>query len=92
MTWGWGQKTKSKPIHHQRPKWNNEKNHRIPRAFSARAQWGHSNAAVERRIEKYEGFAATFDAVFRLLGKLFSRKADNFRPDPPSKRYQVEVK
>ena len=91
MSWNWGQRKQTKRIY-RRPRWNREKNKRLPRAFSARAQWGFSNAATERRAEKLQGFADTFNGLLAFFGNLFQRATPDFRPDPPSKQYRIEVK
>lgn len=91
MSWTWGFKPKTKRIR-SRPKWNSERNHRIPRAFSQRAQWGHSNAAVDRRTEKFEGFAQSIEGLFIWLASLFKRKKKRYHPGPASKQYRVDIK
>ena len=64
---------------------------RIPRAFSTRAQWGHSNAAVKRRIEKIERSAGFFDGLLQLFNRLFHRAKPQFRPGPAPKEYRIDV-
>jgi len=65
----------------------------IPRAFGIRAQWAHSQAALERRegrlMGSYHaalGMVGLFRFIFRKLG--FYRP---WRPDPADKRLRVEV-
>jgi hypothetical protein len=65
----------------------------IPRAFSIRSQWAHSQTALERRERRLRGsyhaalgFVKLFRFIFRKLG-LYRP----WRPPEASRHYRVEV-
>jgi hypothetical protein len=105
----WGHRP-PRPRYRSRPKWGGipspswdpnytaaSKRKRIPRAFSRRAEWAHSDTALEKRNAKLLGvgdrarsFGLVIEGLLTRLGII--NRQDNFRPDPPPNNgYTVEV-
>lgn len=74
--------------------WNNRNedhtHSQLPRALSQRAEWGFSNAAIERREQHLQNAARQTLFLARIIRRLLNVRP-RFRPKKLTDEYHVEV-
>lgn len=73
--------------------WNKNKDpihSQLPRALSQRAEWGFSNAAIERREQHLQNAARQTLFLARIIERILNIRP-KFKPEKLTDEYHVEV-